>query len=177
MELEFDPCIVSVQRCLAAGGKRSVSDRDIRCYRSLTAASPAATAPAAPAVSPVVCTEKFTPITAGDYVAAMEPGWNLGNTLDAIPTEGSWNNAPVVSSTFDDIKAAGFKSVRIPGWSRIDTYRPCTQTNPSKSDLHPPFRWQCARVDSECDMAAESVGCRGHGPRKGALRIDQRPPW
>ncbi|KAF2007244.1 glycoside hydrolase family 5 protein [Amniculicola lignicola CBS 123094] len=44
----------------------------------------------------------------------MQPGWNLGNTLDAVETEGSWNNPPVVASTFDDIKAAGFKGVRLP---------------------------------------------------------------
>ncbi|WP_026587003.1 cellulase family glycosylhydrolase [Bacillus sp. NSP9.1] len=44
----------------------------------------------------------------------MSPGWNLGNTLDAIPTEGSWNNPPVEEHTFDDIRDAGFKSVRIP---------------------------------------------------------------
>ncbi|GIN67372.1 MULTISPECIES: cellulase family glycosylhydrolase [Bacillus] len=44
----------------------------------------------------------------------MSPGWNLGNTLDAVPTEGSWNNPPVREHTFDDIRAAGFKSVRIP---------------------------------------------------------------
>jgi endoglucanase len=25
-----------------------------------------------------------------DAVAAMQPGWNLGNTLDAIPDETSW---------------------------------------------------------------------------------------
>jgi endoglucanase len=47
-------------------------------------------------------------------VAAINPGWNLGNTLDAIPNEGSWNNAPVVASVFDDVKAAGIKSIRLP---------------------------------------------------------------
>lgn len=49
-----------------------------------------------------------------EAVADMGAGWNLGNTLDAIPTEGSWNNAPVEEQTFDSIKAAGFESVRIP---------------------------------------------------------------
>ena len=44
----------------------------------------------------------------------MNPGWNLGNSLDAIPNEDSWNNGPVTAQTFDDIKAAGFKSIRIP---------------------------------------------------------------
>ncbi|KAF9870473.1 hypothetical protein CkaCkLH20_12140 [Colletotrichum karsti] len=64
--------------------------------------------------APTACSGSFTDISAVDYVKAMNPGWNLGNTLDAIPNEGSWNNPPVKAETFDDIKAAGFKSVRIP---------------------------------------------------------------
>jgi aryl-phospho-beta-D-glucosidase BglC (GH1 family) len=46
-------------------------------------------------------------------------GWNLGNTLDAVPDEGRWNNPPVRPETFDDVKKAGFKSVRLPGESRL----------------------------------------------------------
>ena len=61
------------------------------------------------------CTGTFSAISAKDYVDQLHPGWNLGNTLDAIPNEGSWNNPPVVASTFDYVKKAGFKSVRIPG--------------------------------------------------------------
>lgn len=61
------------------------------------------------------CDVDFAPISAADYIAAINPGWNLGNTLDAVPNEGSWNNPPVVAATFKDVKAAGFKSVRIPG--------------------------------------------------------------
>jgi endoglucanase len=34
--------------------------------------------------------------------------------LTSPETEGSWNNPPVVPTTFDDIKAAGFKGVRVP---------------------------------------------------------------
>jgi endoglucanase len=60
------------------------------------------------------CTGTFTTISAADYVASLNPGWNLGNTLDAIETEGSWNNPPVVSSTFDAIRASGFNSIRLP---------------------------------------------------------------
>ncbi|KAI0406162.1 putative cellulase [Xylaria palmicola] len=66
------------------------------------------------ALAAVSCTGTFKEISASDYVAAINPGWNLGNTLDAIPDEGSWNNPPVQAATFKDIKAAGFKSVRIP---------------------------------------------------------------
>jgi endoglucanase len=57
----------------------------------------------------------FNRINASDWIAAADPGWNLGNTLDAEPTEGSWNNPPVDFSTFDDIKASGFNSIRVPG--------------------------------------------------------------
>ncbi|KAH7079122.1 glycoside hydrolase superfamily [Paraphoma chrysanthemicola] len=59
-------------------------------------------------------TSKFTPISAGKFYDALNPGWNLGNTLDAIETEGSWNNPPVVAATFDDVKKAGYKSIRLP---------------------------------------------------------------
>ncbi|KAL4787044.1 glycoside hydrolase superfamily [Aspergillus varians] len=64
--------------------------------------------------SSATCSETFTPITAKDFVANLHPGWNLGNTLDAIPDEGSWNNAPVDEATLDLIKESGFKSVRLP---------------------------------------------------------------
>jgi endoglucanase len=67
------------------------------------------------ALAALECTGTFKQISASEYVAAINPGWNLGNTLDATPNEGSWNNPPVQAETFKDIKAAGFKSVRIPG--------------------------------------------------------------
>ncbi|MFB7996255.1 cellulase family glycosylhydrolase [Streptomyces sp. NPDC056002] len=52
--------------------------------------------------------------SAMDTVAAMQPGWNLGNTLDAIPEETSWGNPPVTKALFDTVKSQGFRSVRIP---------------------------------------------------------------
>jgi len=53
-----------------------------------------------------------------DAVAAMQPSWNLGNTLDAFPTETSWGNPPATKQLFDTLKADGFRSVRIPvTWS------------------------------------------------------------
>ncbi|CAE6531595.1 unnamed protein product [Rhizoctonia solani] len=55
----------------------------------------------------------FTSLTAKETFARMMPGWNLGNTLDALPTEGSWM-APVQNKTFSQIYADGFRSVRIP---------------------------------------------------------------
>ena len=65
--------------------------------------------------SGVVCNATFSPISAATWVDGMNPGWNLGNTLDGTPTEGDWGNAPVVPETFDDVKKAGFKGVRLPG--------------------------------------------------------------
>ncbi|KAH8834548.1 glycoside hydrolase superfamily [Flagelloscypha sp. PMI_526] len=66
------------------------------------------------AAAAVTCSSGFTATTAQAYVTAMDPGWNLGNTLDAIPNEGDWGNPAAQPATFDDIKAAGFKSIRIP---------------------------------------------------------------
>ncbi|KAB5528027.1 glycoside hydrolase superfamily [Coniochaeta sp. 2T2.1] len=56
----------------------------------------------------------FRSISAKEWAKAASPGWNLGNTLDAVPDEGSWNNPPVQAQVFDDVKAAGYKAVRIP---------------------------------------------------------------
>jgi len=48
---------------------------------------------------------------------AMAPGWNMGNHMDAISngvaSETAWGNPKCTQSTFDGVKAAGFKSVRI----------------------------------------------------------------
>ncbi|ADI13041.1 glycoside hydrolase family 5 [Streptomyces bingchenggensis BCW-1] len=54
------------------------------------------------------------PAAAKDAVAAMQPSWNLGNSLDAIPDETSWGNPKVTKDLFDTIRAQGFRSVRIP---------------------------------------------------------------
>ncbi len=44
-------------------------------------------------------------------------GWNLGNTLDA-PTETGWGMPTTTKEMIDAVKAAGFKTIRIPvSWS------------------------------------------------------------
>lgn len=53
------------------------------------------------------------------YVNAMEPGWNLGNTFDSFDTNGdkgetSWGNPVVTKDLIKTIKAQGFKSIRMP---------------------------------------------------------------
>ncbi|QSZ37319.1 hypothetical protein DSL72_009417 [Monilinia vaccinii-corymbosi] len=68
----------------------------------------------APSAAPSSCPVAFTPVTASAAFAALNPGWNLGNTLDATPDEGSWNNPAVNAGTFAAVKAEGFNSVRIP---------------------------------------------------------------
>lgn len=47
-------------------------------------------------------------------VAAMQPSWNLGNTLDAFPDETSWGEPLTTKALFDLIRSEGFHSVRIP---------------------------------------------------------------
>ena len=53
-----------------------------------------------------------------EITAAMGAGWNLGNQLEACingtPSETAWGNPVITEDTFKMIKAAGFKSVRIP---------------------------------------------------------------
>jgi len=44
----------------------------------------------------------------------MSPGWNLGNALEALPEETSWGNPPASRKLLDAVRAAGFKTVRIP---------------------------------------------------------------
>ena len=48
------------------------------------------------------------------YVDALQPGINLGNTLDAIPDETSWGNPLVTQAQMQQFAAKGYKSIRIP---------------------------------------------------------------
>lgn len=81
-----------------------------------------------------------------DAVAAMQPSWNLGNTLDAIPTQTAWGNPLVTKKLFDTVKADGFRSVRIPvTWSNYQS-----ATAPYTIDP----KWM-ARVKQVVDWAIE----------------------
>jgi len=44
----------------------------------------------------------------------MSPGWNVGNSLEAIGGETAWGNPMVNQALMNAVKAAGFKTVRIP---------------------------------------------------------------
>ncbi|MBO0898708.1 cellulase family glycosylhydrolase [Cellulomonas sp. zg-ZUI22] len=47
-------------------------------------------------------------------VAAMQPGWNLGNTLDAIPDETAWGNPLTTRELLHHVRSEGYNSIRIP---------------------------------------------------------------
>ncbi|WP_221887873.1 glycoside hydrolase family 5 protein [Chitinophaga polysaccharea] len=49
----------------------------------------------------------------------MGLGWNIGNTLEAIGGETYWGNPLVTQALIDNIKARGFKAIRIPcSWNQ-----------------------------------------------------------
>lgn len=53
-------------------------------------------------------------LTPQQFVKAMSPGWNLGNTYDADPNETSWGNPETTQAMIQAVHAAGFNTVRIP---------------------------------------------------------------
>ncbi|WP_397376222.1 cellulase family glycosylhydrolase [Paenibacillus sp. sptzw28] len=68
-------------------------------------------------LSPAAASGKESPMQS--YVSAMQPGWNLGNTFDAIGgDETAWGNPRVTKEFIKEIKKQGFNSIRIPiTWS------------------------------------------------------------
>lgn len=63
-------------------------------------------------------TPDFRQLNASQIVAEMGAGWNLGNQLEAsingVPGEASWNNPVITPALIQTVKAAGFKTIRIP---------------------------------------------------------------
>ncbi|KAF3941543.1 hypothetical protein ABW19_dt0204338 [Dactylella cylindrospora] len=83
--------------------------------RTSTTSSRTTTTTTRTTTSAGICgTVTFVPVAAQAAFDALHPGWNIGNTLDAIPNEGSWNNPPITGTVIDAIKANGYKSIRIP---------------------------------------------------------------
>jgi len=75
-----------------------------------------------PTTAPPTTPPPTTPPPAGDAmaaVAAMQPGWNLGNSFDAVGAdETAWGNPRVTAALLDNIRAQGLNSIRIPvTWS------------------------------------------------------------
>ena len=65
----------------------------------------------------IIPTASATALTPELVFSTMAPGWNLGNQMDAIDNgvsgETTWGNPKCTQATFDGVKAAGFKAVRI----------------------------------------------------------------
>ncbi|GAA4671531.1 cellulase family glycosylhydrolase [Phytohabitans rumicis] len=77
------------------------------------------TASTSPSVSPTVSPSTSPqPGNAMATVAAMQPGWNLGNTLDAIPDETAWGNPLTTQTLLRHVRSQGYNSIRLPvTWS------------------------------------------------------------
>lgn len=62
--------------------------------------------------------DTMTQLNASQIVADMGAGWNLGNQLEAnsngYPSETAWGQPMVTQALIDKVKAAGFKTIRIP---------------------------------------------------------------
>lgn len=63
-------------------------------------------------------TTSFEDLNQSQIVEAMGSGWNLGNQLesvtDNVPEETNWGNPVITEKLIQSVKAAGFKSIRIP---------------------------------------------------------------
>jgi endoglucanase len=76
--------------------------------------------------TPVVNAESHSTTVSQKYAAAMEPGWNLGNSFDSFDTGGdrgeeSWGNPRVTKELIHTIKVQGFNSIRMPFTSDMRT--------------------------------------------------------
>lgn len=62
--------------------------------------------------------DDVTPLNAAQIVAGMGAGWNLGNQMEAsnngVPSETAWGNPTITQALVDRVRAAGFKTIRIP---------------------------------------------------------------
>lgn len=69
-------------------------------------------------------------------VAGMQPGWNLGNTLDSVGAdETAWGNPRVTPELLRAIKREGFNSIRIPvTWGQYDSGAPDYTIDPEVLD-------------------------------------------
>lgn len=79
------------------------------------------TTTAKPATTTTKKTEPAPAATKGDSVKFSQnlmPGWNLGNQLEAnsggTPSETTWGNPVITEKLIKQVKAQGFKSIRIP---------------------------------------------------------------
>ena len=85
-------------------------------------------------------------ISSLDLAREMGIGWNLGNSLEAIGGETAWGNPKTTKEFIDEVKAAGFNSVRIPvAWSKF--------SNPETYQIDPDWM---ARVNEVVDYLIDN---------------------
>lgn len=59
-------------------------------------------------------------LTSVQLTKLMGIGWNAGNSLDAIGGETAWGNPLITQQLINSVKAAGFKTIRLPvAWSKF----------------------------------------------------------
>lgn len=59
-------------------------------------------------------------VTSVQLTRMMGIGWNVGNSLDAIGGETNWGNPLITQQLINSVKAAGFKTIRLPvAWSKF----------------------------------------------------------
>lgn len=69
------------------------------------------TTAAAPVSNPAPAMRELTSL---QLSRQMSPGWNLGNSLEALGGETAWGNARTSQALIDAVRAAGFKTIRVP---------------------------------------------------------------
>ncbi len=77
-------------------------------------------------------TDPAASASALDVVADMQPGWNLGDSFEAIGAdETAWGNPRVTQAFLRAVKAQGFKSIRIPvTWGQHEGAAPTYSLDP-----------------------------------------------
>ncbi|KJK38124.1 cellulase [Streptomyces variegatus] len=99
-----------------------------------TSAALAATALSIPTAAQAAArsTASAASASALDVVANMQPGWNLGNSFEAIGAdETAWGNPRVTQAFFRRLKAQGFRSIRIPvTWGQHEGSAPTYTLDP-----------------------------------------------
>lgn len=73
-----------------------------------------AEAAATPVPAPAPAPSGMRDLTSLQLARLMGAGWNLGNALEAIGGETAWGNPATTQTLMDAVKAAGFRTVRIP---------------------------------------------------------------
>ncbi|WP_199035178.1 cellulase family glycosylhydrolase [Glycomyces salinus] len=83
-----------------------------------------------------------------ETVAAMQPGWNLGNSLDSVgDDETAWGNPRITEELIQNIESQGYNSIRIPvTWDNHQGSAPDYAIDPAYLD----------RVEEVVDWALEA---------------------